>query len=67
VPTLLVDEMGFRIVHDVVSGQDTFTLEQREGDDAMGQPHWRKIETKSTTMLKLLYQYIVQLKMQERD
>jgi len=61
-PTLLVDEMGFRIVHDVVSEQDVFTLEQREGNDAMGQPHWRKVETKSTTMLKLLYHYIVKIK-----
>jgi len=64
-PTLLVDEMGFRIVHDVVSEQDVFTLEQREGNDAMGQPHWRKVETKSTTMLKLLYHYIVKIKTQE--
>jgi hypothetical protein len=65
VPTLIVDEAGFRIVHDVVSEQDVFTLEQREGNDAMGQPHWRKVETKSTRMLSLLYNYIVKLKTQE--
>jgi hypothetical protein len=64
-PTLLVNEDGFRIVHDVVSEQDVFTLEQRDGNDAMGQPHWRRVETKSTRMLQLLYAYILKLKTQE--
>jgi hypothetical protein len=64
-PTLIVDEAGFRIVHDVVSEQDVFTLEQRDGNDAMGLPHWRRVETKSTRMLEMLYRYIVQIKMRE--
>jgi hypothetical protein len=66
-PTLLVDEAGFRIVHDVVSEQDVFTLEKRAGNDAMGQPHWERVETKSTRMLEMLYRYIVQLKTQETE
>jgi hypothetical protein len=61
-PKLLVDEEGFRIAHDIVGGEDIFTLEQRDGDDAMGQPHWRRIETKSTRMLSLLYKYILKEK-----
>lgn len=64
-PTLLVDEPGFRIVHDIVNAQDVFTLEKREGDDAMGEPHWVRVETKSTRMLEMLYRYIVRLKTQE--
>jgi hypothetical protein len=61
-PTLLVDEEGFRVVHDVVSGEDVFTLEQRDGDDAMGQPHWRRIDTKNARIISLLYKYIIKEK-----
>ena len=58
-PTLLVSEEGFRIVHDVVCEQDVFTLEKRNGNDAMGEPHWERVETKSTRMLEMLYRYII--------
>jgi hypothetical protein len=61
-PTLIVDEPGFRIVHNVVSGQDVFTLEKRVGFDAMGEPHWEKVETKSTHMVTMLYSYILKLR-----
>ena len=61
-PTLLVDEEGFRIVHDVVDGQDVFKMERRKGNDAMGLPHWEPVETKSTKLLDLLYKYIIQEK-----
>lgn len=61
-PSLLVDESGFRIVHDVVSEQDVFTLEKRMGNDAMGLPHWERVETKSTKMLELLYRYILKIR-----
>jgi hypothetical protein len=61
-PRLLVDEEGFRIVHDVAGNEDIFVLEQRDGDDAMGLPHWRRIETKSTRMLSLLYKFIIKEK-----
>lgn len=61
-PTLLVDEAGFRIVHDVVNDQDVFTLEKREGNDAMGAPHWTRVETKSTRMLEMLYRFILKEK-----
>lgn len=57
--TLLVDEEGFRIVHDIVSGQDIFTLEKRDGNDAMGDPHWTRVTTTSTKTLDLLYKYII--------
>jgi hypothetical protein len=62
VPTLLVDEQGFRIVHDVVSEQDVFTLEKRVGHNAMGEPHWEKVETRSTKMVEMLYRYILKIK-----
>jgi hypothetical protein len=42
-----------------------FTLEKRAGNDAMGQPHWERVETKSTRMLEMLYRYIVHIKTQE--
>jgi len=58
-PILLVSEEGFRIVHDVVSGQDVFTLERRNGTDAMGEPHWDRVETRSTKLLDLLYKFII--------
>jgi hypothetical protein len=61
VPTLIVDEDGFRIVHDVISGQDVFTLEKRQGENAMGDPHWERVETKSTKIVKMLYDYIVKI------
>ena len=64
-PTLLVDEEGFRIVHDVVSGQDVFHLERRKGDDAMGAPHWEPVETRSTKLLELLYKYIIKVHTEE--
>lgn len=61
-PTLLVAEEGFRIVHDIVSGQDIFTLERRNGEDAMGEPHWDRVTTTSTKLLDLLYKYIIKVK-----
>jgi hypothetical protein len=67
VPKLLVDEDGFRIVADVVSGQDIFTLEKREGPDAMGAPIWRKVETSKTHMVTMLYRFIVHLMTQAEE
>jgi len=64
-PTLLVSEEGFRIVHDVISNQDVFTLEKRNGSDAMGEPHWERVETRSTKLVEMLYRYILKLKTEE--
>ena len=60
-PRLLIDEGGFRVVHDVVSGDDVFTLERREGENAMGEPHWVRVESKSTKLVSMLYQCIIKL------
>lgn len=64
-PKLLIDENGFRIVHDIVSGQDVFTLERRNGCDAMGEPRWEHVKTESTRMVELLYKYILKITLQE--
>ncbi len=67
-PRLLVDEEGFRIVHDILpGGDDVFTLERRDGDDAMGRPHWERVETKSTRILALLYKYIIKTAMDAKE
>jgi len=60
-PRLIVDEDGFRIVHDVIGGEDVFTLEKRQGHNAMGDPHWERVETKSTKLVQMLYNYIVKI------
>jgi hypothetical protein len=61
VPRCIVDEKDFRIVEDVVEGNEVFTLEVRDGCDALGVERWRTFQTRGIKNLEIIFNYFVRV------
>lgn len=59
-PKLLVDEADFRIVADVVGEADVYTLEVRDGADALGVERWRTFNTSSKD-LRSIFAFLIRV------
>jgi hypothetical protein len=66
-PRLLVNEPDFRIVWDVVSGNDVHILEVPDGADALGVERWRTFQTRGNKNLEAIFGYLVRLARQLED
>lgn len=60
-PRLLIDEADFRVVEDVVSGNDIHTLEVRDGCDALGVERWRAYVIRGNKNLETIFGYLIRV------
>jgi hypothetical protein len=58
VPKLIVDNPRFRIVEDIVGGNEIHCLEVPDGADALGVERWRTYHT-NTASLRAMFDFMI--------
>jgi len=58
-PRCLVEQKHFRIVEDVVDGNEIHCLEVRDGCDALGVERWKTFTTRGSANLQAIFEFMV--------
>ena len=65
-PKCIVNEKLFRIVEDVVDGNEIHCLEVPDGCDALGVERWKTFATRGSASLQAIFQFLVLLAKKEK-